>query len=590
MGQDKKAPTPVAPAVVSTMSAQPVQQEIGAGLDEALHALQGRFTFGISPIGPTRAWLDWASHMANSPASWLTLGHAALLNGLRLATALADPAGGPAITSPPEDHRFTHKGWSAWPFSAWSQGFLLAEGLAAQAATLPPGVETANVRMMAFGTRQLMDILSPSNLPWANPEVIEAARASGGANFVEGALHWLEDAQALWQHQPAAVSSLQVGHDLAVTAGKVVFRNELMELIQYAPSTPGVRPQPVLIVPAWIMKYYILDLSPQNSLIRWLVGQGFTVFAISWVNPRRDLAEVSLDDYRTDGVMAALDVVSDICGSAGIHACGYCLGGTLLSIAAAAMARDGDQRLASMTLLAAQTDFTEAGELQLFITEDQIAFLSDLMRARGYLESTQMAGAFQMLRTNDLVWSRAVRRYMLGAEEFPNDLMVWNADGTRMPARMHAEYLERLFHDNDLAEGRFEAGGKDVVLGDIQAPLFAVGTEADHIAPWRSVYKIGLLNDGDLTFVLTSGGHNAGIVSEPGHQHRHFRMGHRPRGGLHMSPETWQKVAPSVEGSWWPSWAAWLAQHSDGAGPPPAMGSDHYPALCDAPGTYVHSK
>jgi polyhydroxyalkanoate synthase len=286
--------------------------------------------------------------------------------------------------------------------------------------------------------------------------------------------------------------------------------------------------------------------------------------------------------------MAALAVVGDICGDAKIHACGYCIGGTLLCIAAAAMARDGDDRLASVTLFCTQIDFTEPGELQLFVSADQLAFLDDAMRAQGYLDSGQMAGAFQLLRSNDLIWSRIVRSYLMGEREHPNDLMAWNADGTRLPARMQGEYLRRLFLENQLAEGRFEVAGKPVAISDIHAPIFAVGTETDHIAPWRSVYKLHLLNDADITFVLTSGGHNAGVVSEPGHPHRHFRIGHRKPGALYVSPEDWLSHAEDRQGSWWPAWWSWLDDHSDGLAAPPPMGSPRHPPIADAPGDYVH--
>jgi polyhydroxyalkanoate synthase len=344
-----------------------------------------------------------------------------------------------------------------------------------------------------------------------------------------------------------------------------------------------------LIVPAWIMKYYILDLSPHNSMVRYLVAQGFTVFCISWRNPDPSMRDVALDDYRRLGVMAAIDAVSAICEGAKIHATGYCLGGTLLSIAAAAMARDHDKRLATLTLLAAQTDFTEAGELQLFINDAQLAFLDDVMWAQGYLDSSQMAGAFQMLRANDLIWSHLVRRYYLGEEDHPNDLMSWNMDATRMPYRMHSEYLRTMFLNDDLAEGQYLAGGRKISLADIHLPVFLIGTENDHIAPWRSVYKFQLLNSGDVTFVLTSGGHNAGVVSEPGHKHRHFCVRERQRGDLYVPPEEWQAAAACQEGSWWPSWSGWLAARSGAPVPPPPEGRPEagYPALEEAPGKYV---
>ena len=335
------------------------------------------------------------------------------------------------------------------------------------------------------------------------------------------------------------------------------------------------------------MKYYVLDLSPENSLIRHLVAAGHTVFAISWRNPGSEFRDTSFDDYRSRGVMAALDVVGNICGKEKIQAAGYCLGGTLLTVAAAAMARDGDDRLAGVTLFCAQADFSEAGELQLFVTEDQLAFLADVMRDQGYLDSRQMAGAFQLLRSNDLIWSRLVRSYLLGEREHPNDLMAWNADGTRMPAKMHEEYLRRFFLDDELAEGHFLVNGKPAVVSDIRVPLFVVGTESDHVAPWRSVYKIHLLNDADLTFVLTSGGHNAGIVSEPGHPHRHFRIAERKAGELYIGPDQWLAEAKQRDGSWWRAWFNWLAAHSSESIAPPPIGFERHPPLGDAPGEYV---
>ena len=270
-----------------------------------------------------------------------------------------------------------------------------------------------------------------------------------------------------------------------------------------------------------------------------------------------------------------------------VHAVGYCLGGTLLSIAAAAMARDGDDRLQSITLLAAQTDFTEAGELMLFINESQVAFLEDMMWEQGFLDATQMAGAFQMLRSNDLVWSRVVHDYLMGERTPMIDLMAWNADATRMPYRMHSEYLRRLFLNNDLAEGRFTVGEKPIALTDIHTPIFAVGTVRDHVAPWRSTYKINFLSDADVTYLLATGGHNAGIVSEPGHDHRAFQVITRKANDRYIDPDAFLAQAPQKNGSWWPEWAGWLNAHSGQPVDPPSMGGAAYVALADAPGSYV---
>ncbi|MDX1606740.1 MAG: alpha/beta fold hydrolase, partial [Candidatus Competibacterales bacterium] len=293
-------------------------------------------------------------------------------------------------------------------------------------------------------------------------------------------------------------------------------------------------------------------------------------------------------DYRRMGVMDALDVVGDIVPETRVHTVGYCLGGTLLTLAAAAMARDGDERLSTITLFAAQVDFTEPGELNLFIDESQLAFLEDIMWEQGMLDTTQMAGAFQLLRSNDLIWSRLVHEYLLGRRQPMNELMAWNADATRMPYRMHSQYLRRLFLDNDLAEGRYRVEGRPITVSDIRAPMLAVGAERDHVAPWRSVYKLHLLADTDeVTFILTSGGHNAGIVSEPGHPRRRFRMAIRHEGEPYIDPESWYQRVPAQQGSWWPAWQHWLVERSGGRVAPPRLGSERYPPLADAPGSYV---
>jgi polyhydroxyalkanoate synthase len=334
------------------------------------------------------------------------------------------------------------------------------------------------------------------------------------------------------------------------------------------------------------MKYYILDLSPQNSMVKYLTEQGFTVFAISWHNPSADDRDLSLNDYRRMGVMDALEAINAICPDRKVHATGYCLGGTLLSIAASAMARDSDDRLASVSLLAAQTDFSEPGELALFIDHSQMHFLESIMWNRGFLSADEMAGAFQLLRSNDLLWSRMVKEYMMGQRAPMFDLMAWNADTTRMPYRMHSEYLKKLYINNDLANGRFMVDGRPVTLQGLRVPVFAVGTEHDHVAPWRSVYKIHQLADTDITFALATGGHNAGIVSEPGHNGRHYRIAHHRHRDQILSPDQWLEAATEKSGSWWTGWSAWLAKHSSaGLIRPPRMGAARkgYPALEEAP-------
>ncbi|HSP31525.1 MAG TPA: alpha/beta fold hydrolase, partial [Halomonas sp.] len=365
-----------------------------------------------------------------------------------------------------------------------------------------------------------------------------------------------------------------------------------IELIQYSAATEKAYSTPLLIVPAWIMKYYILDLSPHNSLVKYLIERGHTVFMVSWLNPTVEDRDLGMDDYRRQGILESLDIIGHIMPYQKIHAVGYCLGGTLLAIAASAMARDGDDRLASITLFAAQTDFREAGELMLFIDEKQLAFLEDLMWAQGLLDTKQMSGVFQLLRSNDLIWSRLINEYLLGTRQPVNDLLAWNSDATRMPYRMHSEYLRNLFLNNDLAEGRLRVDNRPVTISDIQVPIFCVGTEWDHVAPWRSTYRLNLLSDApEITFLLTNGGHNAGIVSPPADfSHRHYRMATAFDGDIYIDPDTWLERTPRQSGSWWPAWQAWLAERSGPLVQAPDVGAKNYPALEDAPGSYVRQE
>jgi len=566
--------------------------------DRALHATVARFTAGLSPAALAQAYSDWATHLAAAPGKRMQLTHKAARKALRFAThayrfAVEGSEVPDCIEPLPQDHRFTAAAWRNWPFNFIFQAFLLQQQWWHGATTGLRGVSTQHERIVEFTTRQLLDLVAPSNFPLTNPEILQRTVESGGFNLAKGLANFVEDwERSVGGRGPVGSEKFVVGRDVAVTPGKVVYRNRLIELIQYAPATAQVRAEPILIVPAWIMKYYILDLSPHNSLVKYLTAQGFTVFMVSWKNPEPEDRDLGLEDYRSLGIMSAFDAVAAILPNRKLHTVGYCLGGTLLSIAAAAMARDGDDRIASLTLLAAQTDFSEAGELMLFINEAQIAFLEDMMWEQGFLDSRQMAGAFQMLHSNDLIWSRIVHDYLLGERQPMTDLMAWNADATRMPYRMHSEYLRRLFLNNDLAEGRFVAAGKPVALSDIRVPVFAVGTERDHVAPWRSAYKINLQIEGEVTYALATGGHNAGIVSEPGHAGRSFRVNIKRANGHYFDPERFLNEARRIEGSWWPQWIAWLGEHSGAATTLPPMGAAQagLPVLGDAPGSYVFQR
>ena len=563
-------------------------------LDRWAHAQLSPFTRGVSTVSLRMAFDDWLTHLSHNPAEQLKLLQRAMQSSQQWWSFVAQAQLAhckPCIEPPVQDTRFAHPSWQNWPFNALSQGFLLTQQWWQDACLGVRGVSPHHEAVVHFTVRQMLDMVSPANFWLSNPEVLERTQQTSGDNLRQGLSNWLEDVQR-WQAgaPPPGAEAYRVGHEVAATPGQVIYRNHLIELIQYSPSTAQVRPEPVLIVPSWIMKYYILDLSPHNSLIKHLVDQGHTVFAVSWANPGAQERDLSMDDYLHMGVMDALDVVGQVLPQRPVHAVGYCLGGTLLAMAAAAMARDGDQRLASLMLIAAQTDFSEPGELALFIDDSQVAHLEDIMWDRGYLDSSQMAGAFQWLNSNDLIWSRMLRDYLLGERNPVSDLMAWNADGTRLPYRMHTEYLRRLFLNNDLASGRYPVDGKPVALTAIQCPIYAVGTVRDHVAPWPSVHKLHLLTNVDTTFVLTSGGHNVGIVNPPGVAGRSFQALTQLHDGPYLDPQAWLQAAPFHEGSWWPHWVGWLQAHSGPPESPPAMGVPNASPLCPAPGTYVLQK
>ncbi|HEX8615874.1 MAG TPA: alpha/beta fold hydrolase [Telluria sp.] len=560
-------------------------------LDRYLHAMQAQLTQGISPTSLALAHADWLLNLVQSPAKWQRLLHKAWTKQSRwldyARRSTLREAGAPCIEPLPQDKRFRHPAWQRWPYNLMQQAFLLNQQWWHNATTGIDGVSGHHQDVVAFTARQLLDLASPLNFVATNPEVSEAAAREAGANFVRGAVNLADDTwRSLSGMPPAGTEAFRPGIDVAITPGRVVLRNHLIELIQYAPApdSASVHAEPMLIVPAWIMKYYILDLSPHNSLVRYLVGQGHTVFMISWRNPDAQDRDLGMDDYLRDGVMAALGHIRGIAPGQRINTAGYCLGGTLLSIAVASLGGEGEALINSMTLLAAQTDFSEAGELMLFIDESQVSYLEDLMWQQGYLDNRQMAGAFRLLRSNDLVWSRAVNQYLLGRRVPMTDLMAWNADTTRMPYRMHSEYLRKLFLNNDLFSGRYQVDGRPVALSDIRAPLFAVATMTDHVSPWRSVYKIHLASPCEVQFVLTTGGHNAGIVSEPGHKGRRYHTARRQRGERYVNPDRWLDRAREHDGSWWPEWAGWLDTVSTQPRVPPRVVEA---GLDAAPGSYV---
>jgi polyhydroxyalkanoate synthase subunit PhaC len=570
----------------------PDPSDLQKDLNRQLRTQLAMVTGGLAPEDYSQAWLDWYLKLAATPQKQQELAQQALAGWADTLQFSAQAAQGAPLAAGSNDPAFAGPAWQQWPFNVYARAWTNGAQWLQQAMTGVPGVASKNEALLGFVGQQLKSATSPAHYLATNPELLERTRAESGQNLVRGFQNWLEDAQRMANGaKPEGTEAFRVGEQVAATPGKVVLRNDLIELIQYAPSTPNVYAEPVLIAPAWIMKYYILDLSPHNSLVRYLVEQGHTVFMISWKNPTAADRNLGMDDYLRRGILDALDAVTSIVPKRRVQAVGYCIGGTLLSIAAAALARDGDERLASVSLLAAQQDFSEPGELSLFISPKQLEMLDAMMHKAGVLNSEQMGGAFMMLRSRDLIWAPTIDTYIKGDRVKPNDLMAWNADGTRMPWRMHGEYLEKLYLNNDLASGRFVAHGQPIDLSKITVPMFVVGTETDHVAPWKSVYKArALTRSTDYTFLLTSGGHNAGIVSGPAHPKRRHRVRIWNDATTAMAPDAWLAETAPQQGSWWPTWQRWLAEHSSRKRvAPPALGNAAagYTASEDAPGSYV---
>lgn len=561
-------------------------------MDREFRTALAQVSNGMSPLELGLATMDWLSHLAISPGRRLQLSQSFIsklgqLGIYSVESLFRDSATGPATAI---ERRMSGEAWQKWPFKVFAQAHQTSKDWWKEATTGVEGVRGEHEIMVHAIADQLLDMISPANSPLTNPEVLQATRKEKGLNLARGLRAFVEDqVRNVGAKGVAENDEYQVGENLATTPGKVVYQNSLIELIQYQPVTEKVGAEPVLICPAWIMKYYILDLSAGNSLVKYLTEQGKTVFIISWKNPGKEDKHVSFEDYVQLGVMAAIEATSAICAGRKIHGVGYCIGGTLLSIAAAGMARDDDERLQSISLFAAQTDFSEAGEITRLISPSQLSFLEKLMWKRGYLGSENMGGAFSGLRASDLVYAGMVDRYFLGKKVALNDLMSWNADGTRMPYQMHTEYLEQLYLHNQLAQNKFKLGGRTISLSDIRVPLFVLGTETDHVAPWQSVYKIHQLTNSDLTFALTSGGHNAGVISGPEHPRRRYRIHTRRAGDKYMDPATWMETMPVQPGSWWPAWDQWLGEHMSKQVDKPAMGAARkgYKVLRDAPGQYV---
>ena len=505
--------------------------------------------------------------------------------GERLMGNPAEPVVEPAA----EDRRFRDRAWSDNAvFDYIKQSYLLTARFIQGAVKDVGGLDQHTARKVDFYTRQFVDAMAPSNYVLTNPEALRATVESGGENLVDGLenlLGDLERGKGRLAISMTDMAAFKIGDNVATTPGKVVYQNDLIQLIQYAPATETVQRRPLLIIPPWINKFYILDLRPENSFIRWAVSQGHTVFVISWVNPDQRLSGKSFEDYMKEGPLAALDAMAAATGEKEANVIGYCLGGTLLAATLAYMTARRDRRIKSATFFVTMVDFAEAGDLSVFIDEEQLTALEDRMAKKGYLEARDMHTTFNMLRANDLIWSFVVNNYLLGKQPLPFDLLYWNADSTRMPAAMHSFYLRRMYQENLLSQpGGITLDSVRLDLRKIKTPAFILSTREDHIAPWRSTYAATQLYSGPVTFVLAASGHIAGVVNPPSTRSKY---GHWTNAANPPSPDGWLAGATQHNGSWWPMWQQWVSQYSGGEVAARQPGDGKLQPLEDAPGSYV---
>ena len=543
------------------------------------------------PLKIGHAFLEMTTRLMSNPArlvqAQLGFWHDYLTLWQNTARRMLGDAPEPVISEDDKDRRFKDDAWREHEvFDFIRQSYLLSARYFRSVVEGAEGLDPKTAQKVDFYTRQFVDAMSPTNFLMTNPEVLRRTAESGGENLLRGLSNLLSDLErgrGKLRIRMTDDTKFKVGENIAVTPGKVVFQNDLMQLIQYSPTTETVLKRPLLIIPPWINKFYILDLRPKNSFIRWAVEQGHTVFVISWVNPDAKLAEKGFDDYMLEGPYAALDAIEQATGEKAANVIGYCLGGTLLACTLAHMAAKRDTRVKSATFFTTMVDFEEAGELGVFIDEEQLAALEDRMQKVGYLEGSEMATTFNMLRANDLIWSFVVNNYLMGQEPFPFDLLYWNDDSTRMPARMHSFYLRRMYQQNDLVKpGAVELAGVKLDLRRIKLPAYILSTREDHIAPWKATYAATQMFSGPVTFTLSASGHVAGAINPPTTN----KYGHWTATGHPADPEQWLAAATRHEGSWWLRWGEWIKQY----------GGETIPArkpqnpIEDAPGSYVMKK
>ncbi|HEY3908923.1 MAG TPA: class I poly(R)-hydroxyalkanoic acid synthase [Stellaceae bacterium] len=544
-----------------------------------------------SPLAIGGAFLEMTARMMADPSrlvqAQLSLWNDYLTLWQRATQRFLGGSPEPLIAPQQGDRRFRDAGWTDNAlFDFIKQSYLLTARWLQEAVRNVEGIDGRTAHKIDFYTRQFVDALAPSNFLMTNPEVLRATVESGGENLLNGLKNLLDDLErgkGRLAIRMTDMAAFRIGENIAVTPGKVVYQNDLMQLIQYEPTTATVKRRPLLIMPPWINKFYILDLRPDNSFVRWAVAQGHTVFVISWVNPDARLAGKTFADYMHEGPFAALAAIELATGERQANVIGYCLGGTLLAATLAYMAVKRDQRIKSATFFVTMVDFAEAGELSVFIDEEQLAALEERMNARGYLEGRDMAQSFNMLRANDLIWSFVVNNYLLGKSPFPFDLLYWNADSTRMPAVMHSYYLRNMYQENLLVKpGGITLDGVAIDLGKIKTPAFLLSTREDHIAPWRSTYAATQIYNGPVKFMLSASGHIAGVVNPPGGKYGHWENDDNP-----PTPEEWLAGATEHRDSWWPVWQRWVSRHGGGEVPARRPGTGKLKPIEDAPGSYV---
>ncbi len=586
-GPELKLPDP---ALVSRTMAEVAER--GQRIVADFLKRQGEESPSADPLNIGSAFMEMTTRLMTNPARLVQAQIGFWQDYLTLwsntARRMMGESVGPVIEEPKGDRRFKDEAWRENEvFDFIRQSYLLSARYFTNTVNSAEGLDPKTAQKVDFYTRQFVDAMSPANFVMTNPEVLRRTAETGGTNLLKGLSNLLGDLErgkGKLRIRMTDDSKFKVGENIAVTPGKVVFETPLMQLIQYTPTTETVLKRPLLIFPPWINKFYILDLRPKNSFIRWAVEQGHTVFVCSWVNPDEALAEKGFDDYMVEGVLAALGAIEKATGEKQVNAIGYCLGGTLLATTLAHMAARKDTRIKSATYFVTMTDFEEAGELGVFIDEEQLKALEEKMSKRGFLDGSEMATTFNMLRANDLIWSFVVNNYLLGQDPFPFDLLYWNDDSTRMPARMHSFYLRRMYQQNDLVKpGAIELLGTPIDLRKVKVPTYMISTREDHIAPWKSTYRATQVFSGPVRFVLAASGHIAGVVNPPDSG----KYSHWVNEALPPSPDDWFSGATEMAGSWWPDWQRWVTALDNERVPARIPGSGALPAIEDAPGRYV---